>query len=164
MSEESPYPYTIPPQNQQEFAALPSPAPEYQPLLSQSEERNWAMIAHLSILLNLITGFLGVIAAFVIYLVYKDKSRYVAYQSLQAALFQLIFFAGAGLIIGLTWAFVGITALLVVGICLIPFAILLSGLPIFAVVYGIVGAVETSKGQDFKYWLIGDWVRGTYVD
>jgi hypothetical protein len=30
-------------------------------------------------------------------------------------------------------------------------------------VYGIVAAVEASQGKDFKYWLIGDWVRGTLV-
>jgi uncharacterized protein len=34
-------------------------------------------------------------------------------------------------------------------------------LPIGAVIYGVVGAVQTSQGQDFKYWLVGDWVRGT---
>ncbi len=141
---------------------LPAPDTASQPLITAGEERTWAMLAHLSILLNLITGFLGVIAAFVIYLSYKDKSRYVAYQSLQSAIFQLIFLVGSGLIIGLTWAFVGITSLLIFGLCLIPFAIIISALPIFAIVYAIVGAADTNQGRDFRYWLVGDWVRGTY--
>jgi hypothetical protein len=29
-----------------------------------------------------------------------------------------------------------------------------------APIYGIIGAVKTSQGYDFKYWLIGDWMRG----
>ena len=80
-----------------------------QPLpLSPSEERTWAMLAHLSVLLNLVTGFLGVFAALLIYLLFRDRSRYVAYQSMQAFLFQLIWWAGAGVIIGITWAIVGV--------------------------------------------------------
>jgi hypothetical protein len=38
---------------------------------------------------------------------------------------------------------------------------LLSVLPLAAPIYSIVGAVQCSQGQDFRYWLIGDWVRGT---
>jgi hypothetical protein len=62
--------------------------------LSPSDERTWAMLAHLSVLANLITGVLGPIAALVIYLVFKDRSRYVAYQSMQSFLFQLIWWVG----------------------------------------------------------------------
>jgi hypothetical protein len=29
-----------------------------------------------------------------------------------------------------------------------------------APVVGIIGAIRTSQGQDFKYWWVGDWVRG----
>ncbi len=139
-------------------AATP-PAPP-QPL-SPADERLWAMLAHLSVLLNLVTGFLGIAAALVIYLVYRDRSRYVAYQSLQALLFQVIFWAGGGVIIGLIWGFVGILSALIVGIILIPFAILatlvLALFPLIAVVYGIAGGIQCNSGEDFRYWLIGDW-------
>ena len=67
----------------------PSAAPLPQPL-SLSDERTWALLAHLSILINLFTGVLGPVAALVIYLVYKDRSRYVAYQAMQSFIFQLI--------------------------------------------------------------------------
>jgi uncharacterized protein len=30
-------------------------------------------------------------------------------------------------------------------------------------VYGVIGAIQTNQGQDFRYWLIGDWVRSTYT-
>lgn len=134
--------------------------PTLQPL-SPSDERTWAMLAHLSVLLNLVTGFLGVAAALVIYLIYKDRSRYVAYQSMQAFLFQLVFWAGGGLLIGVMWAIVGALSAILVGILLIPFAVLLTLvfllMPILALAYGVVGGVQCSSGEDFRYWLIGDW-------
>ncbi|MCU0519989.1 MAG: DUF4870 domain-containing protein [Anaerolineae bacterium] len=135
-------------------------APALQPL-SPSDERTWAMLAHLSVLLNLVTGFLGVAAALIIYLIYKDRSRYVAYQSMQAFLFQLVFWAGGGLLIGVMWAIVGALSAILVGILLIPFAVLLTLvfllMPILALAYGVVGGVQCSSGEDFRYWLIGDW-------
>ena len=47
----------------------PTPLP-----LSQSEERTWAMLAHLSILVNLFTGVLGPFVALLIYLVFAPRS------------------------------------------------------------------------------------------
>ncbi len=141
----------------------PAAAPYVAPLpLSPSDERTWAMLAHLSVLLNLVTGFLGVGAALLIYLLYKDRSRYVAFQALQAFFFQLIFWGGGGLLIGLMWAGVGVLSALLVGLILIPVALLLTIVlalfPLIAVVYGVIGAIQTGQGADFRYWLIGDWM------
>jgi uncharacterized protein len=129
--------------------------------LSQSDERTWAMIAHLSVLVNLVSGFLGPVAALAIYLIYKERSRYVAYQSLQAFVFQLIWFVGAGALAGIAWAVSGVLSAVLIGLLCMPIACLISLIPLGSVVYGIVGGVQASQGQDFKYWLIGDWVRGT---
>jgi uncharacterized protein len=141
--------------------ASPIPA---QPL-PQSEEHTWGLLSHLSVLLNLITGFAGPIVALIIYLVYKDRSRFVAYHALQSMVFQLIWWYGGGILIGAMWAVVGALSAIVIGVVLIPIALpitcVLALLPIGAVIYGVVGAVQTSQGQDFKYWLVGDWVRGT---
>jgi uncharacterized protein len=143
--------------------ATPNSQPAPPQPLSDSDARTWAMLAHLSVLLNLVTGFLGVIAALVIYLILKDRSRYVAYQSMQAFVFQLIWWAGGGLIIGVIWAVTGMLSAVLIGILCIPFALLgtlLVGLmPLAALVYGVYGALETNKGADFRYWLVGDWVR-----
>ena len=130
--------------------------------ISKSDEKTWAMLAHLTILINLITGFLGALAAFIIYMVYKDKSKYIAYQSLQSLILQLITWVGGGIIIAISWTITGILSAIIVGICLIPVSIVLSLIPIAAIAYGIVGAVKCNQGEDFKYWLIGDWVRATY--
>lgn len=130
--------------------------------LSQSDERTWAMLAHLSTLLNLITGFLGPIAALVIYLVFKDRSRFVAYQSMQSFVFQLVFWLGAGVLAAILWTISLLFSIVIVGLCLMPVAFVISLVPFAALVYGVFAAIQCSEGVNFKYWLVGDWVRGTY--
>lgn len=132
--------------------------------LSEADERQWAMLAHLSILLNLVTGFLGVVAPLVIYMIYKDRSRYVAYHSLQSLIFQLVWWVGGGFLIGAAWAITGILSAVLIGLLCIPIALVLSLIPLAALGYGIYGGVQVSQGRDFKYWLIGDWVRGTLTN
>jgi uncharacterized Tic20 family protein len=133
--------------------------------LTPGDERTWAMLSHLSVLLNLVTGFAGPIAALIIYMIYKDRSRLVAYHAMQSFVFQLIWWYGGGLLIGVMWGIVGLLSAVLVGIVLIPFAVLFTlvfaVLPLGSVIYGIIGAIQTNQGQDFKYWLVGDWVRGT---
>lgn len=144
------------------FPPLPPPLVEPLPL-SPADERVWAMLAHLSILLNLATAFLGTVAPFVIYLAYKDRSRYVAYQAFQAFIFQLVWWIGGGTLVGVFWAITGVLSGFVVGLVCIPFACLLTLLPLAALGYGILGAMECSQPgrRDFRYWLIGDWVQRT---
>lgn len=141
----------------------PSPSTRLPGAAPDAEERTWAMLAHLSVLLNLVTGFLGPVAAFIIYLTYKDRSRYVAYQSLQSLIMQLIVWVGGGLLTAIVWAITIPLTMVLVGLCLLPFAILVSALPLAALVYGVIGAIQCNNGEDFRYWLIGDWVRTTYV-
>lgn len=129
--------------------------------VSPSEERTWSMLSHLSVLANLFTGFLGPVAALIIYLVYKDRSRLIAYHALQSMVFQIIWWLGGGILATILWIIAGALTAICIGIVLYPLAIAASLLPIGALVYGIIGAIQTSQGQDFKYWLIGDWVRST---
>jgi len=142
------------------------PIVKYAPVpLTPSEERTWAMLAHLSVLLNLVTGVLGALPPLVIYPVFREKSRYVAYQALQSFLFQLIFWGAPGLILAVMWGLTGALSLVLVGLLCIPVACVLTPLilimPVISLVYGVVAAIQTSQGRDFKYWLVGDWVRGT---
>jgi uncharacterized Tic20 family protein len=141
----------------------PPPPPAYAPPqpLSPADERTWAMLAHMSILLNLITGFVGTLAALAIYLFLQDRSRYVAYQSLQALIFQSLAWIVSGLIAITLWTLGGILSVVCVGVLLFPLAIFFTLIPIAAVVYGVIGGIQTYEGKDFKYWLVGDWVRGT---
>jgi len=133
-----------------------------QPLLSKSEENTLALFAHLSILLNLVTGFLGLVPAVIIYFAYRDRSRYVAYQSLQAIIFQLVYFFGAAILAGIVALVSTPLVLVCVGLFGLTIALLLALVPFGALIYGIVAAVETYHGHDFQYWLVGQWVRKTY--
>jgi uncharacterized Tic20 family protein len=129
--------------------------------LTPEEERQWAMIAHLGVLANLVSGFLGPVVPLAIYMIYKERSRYVAYQSLQALIFQLIWWVGGGIIAGVSWAITGVLSAVIIGILCIPIACIFSAMPLVALGYGIYGGIQSSQGQDFKYWLVGDWVRST---
>lgn len=135
-----------------------SPKPPAAPI-SSSEERTWAMLAHLSVLLNLVTGFLGGIAAIIIYFVYKDRSRLVAYHAMQSFIFQTITWLGAGLLAGIFISVGAALAILIIPLlCLIPGFLILLLAPI-SLIYGIIGAVKVNNGEDFRYWQVGDWVR-----
>lgn len=129
--------------------------------LTPQEERQWAMIAHFGVLVNLISGFLGPIVPLAIYMIYKDRSRYVAYQSLQGLIFQIIWWIGGGVLTGIAWTVTGALSAVFVGLLCIPFACVISAMPLVALGYGVYAGIQTNQGQDFKYWLIGDWVRST---
>ena len=132
--------------------------------LSPQEERQWAMFAHLGVLANLVSGFLGPIVPLVIYVVYKERSRYVAYQSLQGLIFQLIWWVGGVILAGVMWTISGVLSAVIIGVLCMPIACIFSAMPLIALGYGIYGGIQCSQGQDFKYWLVGDWVRGTLTD
>jgi uncharacterized protein len=124
-----------------------------------SEERTWAILAHLSILLNLVTGLLGLLVALVIYLVYKDRSRYVAFHALQSLYFQLVFWFLAGMLATIIWVITIPLLLILVGFCLLPVAIFFSLVPIAAIIYSTIGAIAVGQGDDFRYWLVGNWAE-----
>ncbi|MFZ5820739.1 MAG: DUF4870 domain-containing protein [Chloroflexota bacterium] len=137
------------------------PNPAFAPPLSPNDERMWAMLSHLGVLANLFSGILGPAVPLIIYMVYKDRSRYVAYQSLQALLFQLIWWVGGGILAGVTWTLSGVLSAVVIGFLCMPLACVFSAMPLVALIYGAYGGIQTYQGQDFKYWLVGDWVRST---
>ena len=57
--------------------------------MSAQDEKMWSVLSHLSMFLNLFTGFLGPVAALIIWLVYKDRSRRVAFHALQSMWYQV---------------------------------------------------------------------------
>lgn len=127
--------------------------------LSASDERTWAMLAHLSILANLVTGIAGPVIALVIYLVYKDRSRFVGFHAMQSFVFQLVAWVGAGFFAGIAWAVSGTLAVILVGLLLMPIACLISLIPLAALVYGVVGGIQAGQGQNFRYWLVAGWAE-----
>lgn len=130
-----------------------------------------AALAHVSALLPL----MGVIAPIIIWATQKDKSEYVAFQALQAITYQLLMILAwfVGMVCYmlsffatfLTIPFAGgngegdpsTAPIFMVGF-LVPFIIfgaIFIGGALF-IIYGIIGAVLTFQGKDFRYIIIGN--------
>ncbi len=84
--------------------------------VSAADERSWAALAHLSALLNLFTGFLGPVAAFVVWLVHRKRSPMVARHAMRSVIYQSVWLAA--LFIG--WSVTLFLTAFVVGILLWP--------------------------------------------
>ncbi|MCS7188039.1 MAG: DUF4870 domain-containing protein [Armatimonadota bacterium] len=113
------------------------------------EERLWAMLAHLLALLGYVVWLGAYVAPLVIYLVYKDKSQFVAFHALQSLFFQL-----ALLVVGVICALLALTIVLA---CLaLPVALVVA---VGALVYIILAAIKAYNGELFEYWLVGKWAR-----
>ncbi len=121
--------------------------------MGTQEERTWSVLAHLSIFLNLVTGFLGPVAALVIWLVYRDRSSRVAFQALQSMWYQVawlvILFAG--------WAMTTLLMLVLIGFLLVPVMALITIVPF---VHGAYAAYRVSKDGEYRYPLIADLIEG----
>ncbi len=114
---------------------------------------------------------MGVVGAIVIWATQKDKSRYVAFQALQAVVYQI---AGIALTM-LAWccwmalyfaSFIPLMSAADQGgepPVLFWFSLLLMFAPMafmgLWVLGGLWGAVRCLGGHDFKYLIIGDWLE-----
>jgi uncharacterized Tic20 family protein len=123
--------------------------------MSPQDERTWSIVAHLSVLVWPITGFLPV-APLIIWLVYKDRSRRVGFHSLQSLWYQV-----AWLVLGMVVGFLAtIFVVLTLGfgiILVLPLALLLGLIPF---VHGCYAAYKVSQGVDYRYPFIADRIDG----
>ncbi len=124
-----------------------NPAP-----MSAQQEKNWSILAHLSLFLNLFTGFLGPVAALVIWLVYKDRSQKVAFHALQSMWYQV----GWLILLGVGWAFTGLLMLVLIGFLLVPVMALLTLVPF---VHAAYAAYRVSQGDDYRYPFVADLIQ-----
>ncbi len=119
--------------------------------MSAKDERTWSMLAHLSVLVNLVTGIGGPIAALVIWLVYKDRSQRVAFHALQSLWYQVAW-------IVLITAYVIVSFILVVvfiGIFMLFLTPLIALIPIIHQCYA---AYKVNQGVDYRYPVIADMI------
>lgn len=134
-----------------------------------TDERVLAALSHIAVLLPL----MGVIAPIVIWVTQREKSKFVAFQSLQALAYQLvmivawflgmgcyllsIFVIFAGMFIGAATESTGWSEALLLMTSLSPLivfgVILLVGF-VF-IIYGVVGAVNAFQGKPFRYIILG---------
>ncbi|MDQ4126869.1 MAG: DUF4870 domain-containing protein [Actinomycetota bacterium] len=101
---------------QREYEARSTAPPPVVGAMSAGDERAWSALAHLSTFLNVFTGFLGPVAAFVIWLVYKDRSPAVASHAMRSVFYQLAWLSA--ILVGWTVTIALMTVL--IGFLLVP--------------------------------------------
>jgi uncharacterized Tic20 family protein len=121
-------------------------------VMGTQEEKTLSVLAHLSIYLNLVTGFLGPVAALVIWLVYRDRSRTVAFQALQSMWYQVAWLV----ILVAGWTITTLLMLVLIGFLLVPVMALISLVPF---VHSAYAAYRVSKDGEFRYPLIADMIE-----
>ena len=144
--------------------------PEQNSLPNQND-KIMAALGHISVFLPLI----GLIAPIIIWTTQKEKSKYVAFQALQAIAYQLVMILAYFIAMGcymvsffatfLTIPFAsessnpsaGPIGMLGFVIPFLIFGFIFIGGGLF-ILYGIIGAVFAIQGKDFRYFIIGDRV------
>ncbi len=110
---------------QREHEAWPASPPPVISERSIGHERAWSALAHLSMFLNVFTGFLGPVVAFVIWLVHRDSSPRVASHALRSVFYQLAWLSA--IFVGWTVTFALMAVL--IGFLLVPVMILVTLAP-----------------------------------
>ncbi|HEY3438015.1 MAG TPA: DUF4870 domain-containing protein [Actinotalea sp.] len=99
--------------------------------LSDSDQRLWATLGHIGGVL------LGFVAPLVVWLIYKDRGRFVEEQSKEALNFQIL--VAIGYVVGSVTTVVGI------GLLILPLVWIMS------VIFSILAAVAANKGEAYRY-------------
>jgi uncharacterized Tic20 family protein len=119
--------------------------------MSPQDEQTWSILAHLTVLLDLITVIGGPIAALVIWLVYKDKSQRVAFHALQSLWYQV-----AWIVILFVYFVISlILTIVIIGIFMLFLMPLIALVP---VIHQCYAAYKVNQGIDYRYPFIADQV------
>jgi uncharacterized Tic20 family protein len=114
--------------------------------MSARDERTWSALAHLSTFLNLFTGFLGPVAAFIIWLVYRDDSPTVAHHALRSVFYQTAWLVA----IAVGWTVTGLLMAVLIGFLLVPVMLLVTLGPFVQASYE---AYRVYEGGGRRYYL-----------
>ncbi len=117
------------------------------------DERTWSVLAHLSMFVNLFSGFLGPVAALVIWLIYRDRSPKVAFHALQSMWYQI----GWLVILAVGWTITVLLTIVLIGFLLIPVMAIASVVPF---VHAGYAAYRVSKGEDYRYAFVANLIEG----
>lgn len=147
----------------------------------QEDDRFWATVAHASLWFTVLAGFASAVAVvpflvfvpLVIYLVFKERSPYVAFHALQAFCLQLVCTVGVvfAVVVGaivylLGIALAAVLVVVLVGVVVLPLwiivgALLLSALgviPLIGLIYATLASYQIYQGQDYRYPYLANWV------
>lgn len=124
--------------------------------ISDSDSRLWAMFSQLSVVIGhlLSWGFLGWLGPLIIFLVYKDRDRFVRFNAAEA-LNGAIAVVIAQVVLAVVLGIFGVVTL-GFGFALFP----LVGVPaLLQLIFSIIGAVKANQGQWWNYPLNIRFVR-----
>ena len=109
------------------------------PLASPTaEERNWAVICHLSALTGLVVWVIGaVLGTLIVWLWKKDRLPFVADQGREAVNFQITVLIAAAFCYALVFLLIGVPLLIALGI--------------FNLVCIVLAAIKASEGVAYRY-------------
>jgi len=107
--------------------------------LQPSEERTWAMFTHLSALIGIVVGagFIGWLGPLIIFLVFRDRSAFVAEHGKTTLNFQIT------MLIANVIAFIG-------WFVLVGF-LLTAAIYVVVIVFSIIATVAASRGERYEY-------------
>jgi uncharacterized Tic20 family protein len=115
--------------------------------LQPSDERLWAMFTHLSALIGIVVGagFIGWLGPLIIFLVFKDRSAFVAQHSRTTLNFQITMLIAN--VIGFLLWFVLVGFLITAAIYVV------------VIVFSIIATVAASRGERYEYPLTIRFLR-----
>lgn len=116
-------------------SAAPPPKPDMSPT---ADERQWALLAHLSGLIASFLGGMAFLGPLIVWLIKKDQSAFVGDQAKEALNFQIA--VTIALVVS-----IGIGAATCVGFILVPIV------GIGSLIYAIIAAMEANKGVAYRY-------------
>jgi hypothetical protein len=148
---------------------------------AQTQDWTTAALAHASGLVTLVlsvAGGVGVLIgpaiALALYLGYRERSRFVAFHALQACVYQVVGIVGyvvlvAVLATGITaaWTVSGVLSAVLIGILMMPLALLVTILAALILVaapfvwlgYSLYTAYQVYQGRNYLYPIIGTWLE-----
>ena len=114
---------------------MTQPAPFDPNLPVSAEDKQMAMLAHMSVLLGMVMGPTHVLVPLVVWLTKKDTSPFVAYHAMQALVFQLVSSA-------IVWSIMIVVLLFTFGLC---FPIVIIG--VVPTIFGVMEGMKANEGK-----------------
>lgn len=112
-----------------------------------AEERQWAMFAHLSAVVAIWLGGMGFLGPLIVWLIQRDKMKFVDDQGKEALNFQLNI-----LVLTIALFPIGaILAFLTLGLGIFLIIPLAFGLAAIAIILPILAAVKANAGEAYRY-------------
>jgi uncharacterized Tic20 family protein len=135
--------------SKEDTAMTQTPQPGYSPPapLSQADERLWGMLTHLSALVGIVVGagFIGWLGPLIIFLVFKDRSAFVAAHAKATLNFQITMLIAAIIAVFLWFVLIGF--------------LITAAIYVVVIVFSIIAAIRANRGELYRYPLTINFIK-----